>query len=288
MATAYFLVDSARTGPENMAIDQAMLRQTDRDGVVRIRFYRWSIPTLSLGYFQKYSEFEKFQQQLEEESSPLEVVEPLSVVRRATGGGAIVHHFDWTYSIAIPQGLETEKKSIGASCGLYFSLHQAVIQWINKTLDIRAGKAMIWSVAEGCKASESAKAVGCTQQSKQIHLAFLCFQRRSPGDIVVGNCKLMGSAQRRFQSAILQHGSLLLATSQYARELVGVGELLRQPAWITAKDEMRLREFADAITKQLAECYQWELIRADNDASFVEVDQDFRKRLESREWTARI
>ncbi len=55
---------------------------------------------------------------------------------------------------------------------------------------------------------------------------FLCFHRRSEGDVVVGKDKLMGSAQRRSKAAILQHGSLLLAKSDFAPSLLGLAELL--------------------------------------------------------------
>jgi lipoate-protein ligase A len=53
---------------------------------------------------------------------------------------------------------------------------------------------------------------------------FLCFLRTTPGDVLVGNIKVCGSAQRRRQGAILQHGSLILARSGYAPEVVGVAE----------------------------------------------------------------
>jgi lipoate-protein ligase A len=54
---------------------------------------------------------------------------------------------------------------------------------------------------------------------------FLCFQRRSPGDVLVGQCKVAGSAQRRSHTAVLQHGSLLLARSPAAPELPGLTEV---------------------------------------------------------------
>jgi hypothetical protein len=54
---------------------------------------------------------------------------------------------------------------------------------------------------------------------------FLCFQRRSPGDVLVGKTKIAGSAQRRSSGAVLQHGSVLLARSPAAPELDGLKEL---------------------------------------------------------------
>lgn len=54
---------------------------------------------------------------------------------------------------------------------------------------------------------------------------FLCFQRRSEGDIVVDGQKVTGSAQRRHRQAILQHGSILLQRSDAAPELAGLRDL---------------------------------------------------------------
>jgi lipoate-protein ligase A len=57
---------------------------------------------------------------------------------------------------------------------------------------------------------------------------FLCFQRRSPGDVLVAGAKIAGSAQRRCRGAVLQHGSVLLARSAAAPELGGLEELSGQ------------------------------------------------------------
>ena len=54
---------------------------------------------------------------------------------------------------------------------------------------------------------------------------FLCFQRRTPGDLLIGGAKVLGSAQRRRKTAVLQHGGLLLAQSAHAPELAGIAEL---------------------------------------------------------------
>jgi len=58
---------------------------------------------------------------------------------------------------------------------------------------------------------------------------FLCFQRRSPGDVVLGAAKIAGSAQRRRRGAVLQHGSVILGRSPAAPELPGIEDLLEKP-----------------------------------------------------------
>jgi lipoate-protein ligase A len=68
-----------------------------------------------------------------------------------------------------------------------------------------------------------------TDVQKHGGTAFLCFQRRSLGDVVLDDAKIAGSAQRRYKSALLQHGSLLLVRSESAPELPGVCDLVGRP-----------------------------------------------------------
>src|SRR5438270_3856913 len=74
-------------GPANMAADEVMLEAAEA-GTVSLRYYAWSEPTLSLGYFQPSNER----------------VAGLPWVRRMTGGAALVHHHEVTYSLALPAG----------------------------------------------------------------------------------------------------------------------------------------------------------------------------------------
>lgn len=228
----YALNDIPRSGVENMALDQRMLEVAAAQQCVLLRVYRWSEPTLSLGYFQPYV------QRLTHSASV-----DLPVVRRATGGGAIVHHYDWTYSIAVPaqvlsartqrsaQAQSTiqpggqvgsqqsqARSELGASLPLYDCMHDAVVQWLG-TQGIVARK---WSPQ--CAAAESAgsTSVDGRTQASDMQRRFLCFERRNCGDVVWEAHKVMGSAQRRGDGAILQHGSLLLASSPYAPSLQGL------------------------------------------------------------------
>lgn len=194
MHQGYFILDQARLGAENMAIDQALLEIAGRDQCVFLRVYSWSQPTLSLGYFQSYDERLTHQPSLQ-----------LDIVRRSTGGGAIVHHHDWTYSVCVPDSLL--KSNLGAVPELYEAIHESVIAWLAK-FNIHASR---FNEDPACKSD------GCS---------FLCFERRSTGDVVSGGMKLMGSAQRRKYGALLQHGSLLLQRSTYAPSLDGTKEIL--------------------------------------------------------------
>src|SRR5258708_4695752 len=73
----------------NMALDEALLEAMPRLGRPVFRFYGWTQPAATFGYFQKFAEV-----------SRLTLLRPL--VRRPTGGGLVPHDADWTYSLAFP------------------------------------------------------------------------------------------------------------------------------------------------------------------------------------------
>ena len=192
MATLRVIIDPPAAGAWNMAVDETLLLSNEDNGPT-LRFYEWHEPTLSLGYFQALSDRD---QHLASVSCP--------VVRRASGGGAIVHDQELTYSLIAPTG-----QHFGSHAQeLYALAHQSLC-------DVLAD----WNI----RAERFAPG-----GSDLIHLAepFLCFQRRSPGDVLLGEHKICGSAQRRHLSRVLQHGSVLLNKSIAAPELSGIHDLV--------------------------------------------------------------
>ncbi len=190
MAAYRLLIDDRKPGPWNMAVDAALLENCGCTGQATLRFYQWSVPTLSLGYFQEH-------QSRQGHSASLDC----PVVRRSSGGGAIVHDHEITYSLAIPVTNRWSRKA----AELYTTVHESLttlLRSLNIPAELYADRT-------------------CSE-------AFLCFQRRSPGDVIVNQCKVMGSAQRRAQGALLQHGSLLLGRSAAAPELPGLQDLADQ------------------------------------------------------------
>lgn len=180
--------DSYQSGAMNMAIDEVLLQTASQNSHPTLRFYGWKSPTLSLGYFQSSADRHSHTSSLQCE-----------LVRRASGGGAILHDQELTYAFTVPTNSrwsDTEQT--------YLAFHETLVEVLSE-LDI---------IAE-----LHAEADGLTSN------AFLCFQRRASGDVTACGHKIMGSAQRRAKNAVLQHGSLLLAQSTYAPELPGVKEI---------------------------------------------------------------
>lgn len=190
MTDCRLLLDPPADGAWNMAVDEVLLLHAAREGVWSMRFYGWSEATVSLGYFQQVDER---QNHAASRHCP--------VVRRPSGGGAIVHDRELTYSLAAPIGRATD-----AGRRLYRLLHAALAEMLSG-LGIEARLCPAASSHDGPRGP------------------FLCFQRRAEGDVLCGDAKLIGSAQRRFQNAVLQHGSLLLGASPAAPELPGVESL---------------------------------------------------------------
>jgi lipoate-protein ligase A len=178
-----------------MAVDEALLETAAATGQATLRFYQWQEPTLSLGYFQSLGDR---QQHLASLKCP--------VVRRASGGGAILHDRELTYSIAVTQA-STRFSEAGH---LYELCHQILIT----------------TLAEfGVNAALYRNCAAAATEADPRTAPFLCFQRRTCFDVVIGKAKIVGSAQRRRRGAVLQHGSILLACSPLAPELPGIQDV---------------------------------------------------------------
>ena len=174
------LQDPPLDGPTNMARDEALMIQVgEAKSPPTLRLYQWDPPTISLGYFQRYAEFE---------SLPAPAGE-LAVVRRLTGGGAILHDLELTYSLTVPID---HRLVVDSPNRLYELAHDAVTA-VLEALDLTAARC------------------GFTDDSGPSRGPFFCFERRHAFDVLVGTDKIAGSAQRRTRRAVLQHGSIILA-----------------------------------------------------------------------------
>jgi lipoate-protein ligase A len=194
--------DEPRSGLENMRLDEHALEFVTPNSDVVLRIYRWSEPTLSLGHFQSI-------EQLGQDARTAAFPELATIpwVRRKTGGGAILHDRELTYRVVIP--IQPGEREKGHNEQLYRSVHASVRDGLIE-LGIPA------SLSEACT---------CGLGKSDTAESFLCFQRRTPVDVVVGQHKIMGSAQRRTRTGLLQHGSFLLRASPKAPALLGVEDL---------------------------------------------------------------
>lgn len=195
--------DPPAAGGWNMAADEALARQSEETNRVLMRLYGWHPHTVSLGSFQRCVDF----------SETLELSH-WPVVRRPSGGGAIIHGTDLTYGLAVPGSHDwsrgTEK--------LYAAVHGALVEELG-------GRHL------------RARMVETT--SRETDQSFYCFNRRAFGDLVIedasgtsphGNHKILGSAQRRLSGVVLQHGSLLLHKNPHIQgegSHVGLGDVLQ-------------------------------------------------------------
>jgi lipoyl(octanoyl) transferase len=167
-----------------MAADEAMLAAVGAgEAPPTLRFYGWSPATLSIGYFQKAAD----EVRLDEVAA-----RGLGFVRRPTGGRAVLHDAELTYSIVVPEKYPGLPTSVTES---YRVLSEGLVHGF-RALGLEAEMVSL--------ASEEEKAKYATAGSAA------CFDSPSWYELVVDGRKVAGSAQVRQHGAVLQHGSILL------------------------------------------------------------------------------
>lgn len=214
----------ARPGIWNMAIDEAILEATGREEVLpTLRLYRWSPPCLSLGYAQPAADVD-----IEELAH-----QGWDVVRRPTGGRAILHTDELTYAVIAPPG---ESRLAGSVLESYQRLAQALLYAL-RLLGLPA------------QANDE-----YPQDNPAPFNRPVCFERPSNYEITAAGKKLMGSAQARRREGVLQHGSLPLSgdLTRITRALRFENEAARQKA------AARLLERAATVETVLARPVSWD------------------------------
>lgn len=200
----------------NMAADEALAAESLRHGGPVLRFYGWEPTSVSLGAFQRLAD-----------ARGIGAIAGVPIVRRPSGGGAIVHGSDLTYAAAVPKGHPWG----GSPQTFYDAFHVAfVAELLHRGLPVRR--------------HEPRREPGPVPDAER----FFCFDRRAAGDVVavrgagtIAGPKLLGSAQRRLAGCVLQHGSLLLRANAV------VGPEARHPGlWDIAAVGATPRELAEA------------------------------------------
>jgi lipoate-protein ligase A len=173
------LLDEARPGAWNMALDAALLRAAERDGLCTLRLYSWDPATLSFG---------RNEPALKRYDRAAIAALSLAVVRRPTGGLAVWHDREVTYAVAAPDEV------FGSLRATYHEIHAMLAD------ALRALGARVILAADRPAAGVGAGA---------------CFASAAGGEVMAATGgKVVGSAQVRGVGAFLQHGSVLLAAEQ--------------------------------------------------------------------------
>ncbi len=212
------IFDRARHGAENMAIDQAILEAVaQREVPPTLRLYAWERPCLSLGYNQRIAEVD------------LDALEmrQWEIVRRITGGKAILHTDEITYSVALPDNMPLVEGSIIES---YRRLSVALL----------AALELLGAHADVTSPDAAGRAQGP-----------VCFEVPSNYEITAYGRKLVGSAQVRRFGGVLQHGTLPLIG-----DITRIIEVLRfedeaERQWARQKVQERAITLEEALGQQV-------------------------------------
>jgi lipoate-protein ligase A len=181
-----YLDTGSRSGCFNMQLDEALARKVaSGESLPVLRFYRWQPYCISLGKNQK----------MEDIDSEKCRSEGIDVVHRPTGGRAILHAEELTYSMIFKDDIA------GNIDETYYRISCALVKGL-QTLGIPAEMAPVQADFRSLYQQPSSAA---------------CFSSSAKHEIQVNGKKLVGSAQRRFTGAVLQHGSILIGS--YHRRL---------------------------------------------------------------------
>lgn len=211
------IYDIPANGAWNMAVDESLMESVGAgQSPPTLRFYSWNPPCLSLGYGQYFSDVD------------LTRVDQLGwdVVRRPTGGRAILHTDELTYSLSLPAN---DNLAAGTIVESYQRISRALLEGLNRL----------------------GAAPRTDQRAEQIEVGPVCFETPSHYEITVDGRKLVGSAQTRRKNAILQHGSLPL-WGDIARICNGLN-FSDGATRLTAQEHVRQRALtlADALVQEI-------------------------------------
>lgn len=205
------LVDEPGEAAWNMAVDTALLELAEQP---TLRIYSWQPHAVSLGYFQSIADFE-------------DLPEHTPIVRRTTGGGAIHHGDELTFSLAL-----SSSHLPGDIASSYALLHDAIVRAL-ATIGVTSSRA------------KSDKIATARPKSRW------CFQDPVRDDLITETGKLLGSAQRRTNTAsarILHHGSLVLTRPCHTPFVAALADQIDVTDMVRKRLQSELiAEFAQAL-----------------------------------------
>ncbi len=173
------ILEAPARGAWNMAVDETLAEAVEAGlSPPVLRLYRWTPPCLSLGFAQPYAAAD----------AAFCAAHGIDVVRRPTGGRAVLHHLELTYSVCAPLGRPPFTRDLQAA---YRTICRALVAGLRRL-----------GVDAGLSGEPENGMIKPTQ-------AIPCFIGPAAGEVVVQGRKLVGSAMRHVGDSILQHGSIL-------------------------------------------------------------------------------
>jgi lipoate-protein ligase A len=208
--------DRNHNGAANMARDEAISRAVSAGAQLpTLRFYAWTPPAISLGQSQRISTVDEVRC----------AAAGVAIVRRATGGLAILHTDEFTYSMSLPIAHPIAEGDVMTS---YRRIAEAIVHALRL---LGVGDANADRVAKEDKAKGP-----------------VCFEAPSDYEVVGGGKKLVGSAQWRRVDGVLQHGSLPLT-----------GDIARVCAYLVdAPSPAQVRLHAHTLSDALGRDVSWD------------------------------
>ncbi len=217
MSETWLLLQSgAGAAAWNMALDETLLESSPQIAKPILRFYSWTEPAASFGYFQKFSELER-----------ATFLRPL--IRRPTGGGLVPHDIDWTYSLIFPPN------------HFWYSLkaiesYERIHQWIRDAFQ-KIG--VLTELSPCCK--------------KEI--PGQCFAGAEKFDVLWHGKKIAGAAQRRTKNGLLIQGSIQpppisLAKADWQKAMCDVTHENFAVTWSEFVPETKLINRAETLAEE--------------------------------------
>ena len=250
------LVTPPLSGAANMALDHALMARARRTGERVLRVYSWSTPTLSIGRHQlARGRIDAARAQ----------ARGVSLVRRPTGGRALLHHREVTYSVTAPLSRDDSVRAWYGAINLIL-LRALRSMGVNAELAVVTARTPLPATAS-------------------------CFVRPDEGEITVQGRKLVGSALFRQDDALLQHGSILLDDDQaLLAELLPAGELRPAPAGTLRQalgEAPSFHAVAEALLQSLRTAGELAASPLERDAQLRADAVDAEQVYASEEWTFR-
>ncbi len=182
--TGRLLTMAANPAAMNMAVDEAMLLSQKGQPNPTLRFYTWSFPAFSFGYFQDIAS---------EVDVEMCRADGIGLVKRMTGGGTVVHGWDLTYTLILPR--HTGEKSISEA---YQCIGQSLVTAFKKL-----------GIPAECHAVDTDVSNAVTNSTDKVE-ANICLTNPADYDVMCNSKKLAGVSVRRNRNGILFQGYISL------------------------------------------------------------------------------